>query len=508
VGDATYVEWSKMPVNSFLNSDSTVFNQVEPLIGTGIYQANVRTSWVQENAIAWGSAAGEHNGSMVYAQQSAPLATYQTQILKAGTPGQFLMMGTSGILNVPTPVWTNLPATGVTGVTGTAPIQVNNTNPLTPIVGFDVNTTALTSYIPKSAFNATSTLLVGSGVGSYNTLAPGNNGQVLSVASNGALVWVDPAPPVDPINLTPADNTITLTPNPITGTGTIGVTPDTFIQASVLTPGALIYGAPSTGVPSRLAPPVDTSSWLTSNGGTPSWRQFFANTSTTSVSLGNGAAYNGANGNTCIGAGANPTTSAGLDGTNQVVLASGNGNKMWLSSTGALGFPSAYDFPNNPRFGSSGDILVSQGTANTPQWGSPANVIGSSKIGRTALIGSNTTATIWSGGISYLKFVITVATRWPINPNPAYQRFTYIQEWELIAVANIDATVTPYTNIFTKTRDIYTTPGATNYQDVFTLTNNQSTIILTNTLYNQFQAQFQVLNYAVTFTNFNPIVTY
>jgi hypothetical protein len=271
LGDATYVEWSKMPVNSFLDSDSTVFNQVDPLIGTGIYRANVRTSWVQENAIDWGSAAGEHNGSMVYAQQSAPLATYQTQILKAGTPGQFLMMGTSGILNVPTPVWTNLPATGVTGVTGTAPIQVNNTNPLTPIVGFDVNTTALTSYIPKSAFNATSTLLVGSGVGSYNTLAPGNNGQVLSVASNGALVWVDPAPPVDSINLTPADNTITLDPNPITGTGTIGVTPNTFILQSTLSAkGDMIY-ADASAVPSRLSIGTSGQIMVVNNTGTPSW---------------------------------------------------------------------------------------------------------------------------------------------------------------------------------------------------------------------------------------------
>ena len=281
VGDATYVEWAKMPVNSFFDSDSTVFNQVDAIFNTGIYQANVRASWVQENAIAWGSAAGAHNGAMIYAQQSAPLATYQTKILEAGTPGQFLMMGTSGILNVPTPVWTNLPATGVTGVTGTAPIQVNNTNPLTPIVGFDVNTTTLTQYVPKSSFTLAGQLLYGTGSGTYGALNIGNNGQFLSVNNTGSLEWADVViPPAGVTTLTKGTGiifTVNGSPsNTITSEGTISIDP-----TAVLTPtslgtlmgarGSLLTTSPDNTL-SRLAPPSSgTGQVLSFNGSLPFW---------------------------------------------------------------------------------------------------------------------------------------------------------------------------------------------------------------------------------------------
>jgi hypothetical protein len=282
IGDATYVEWSKMPVNSFLDSQSVVFNQVNPLVGTGIYQANVQASWVQENAIAWGSPAGSHNGAMIYAQQSAPLATYQTKILEAGTPGQFLMMGTTGgVFDRPVPVWTNLPATGVIGVTGTAPIQVDNTNPLTPVVGFDVNTTTLTQYVPKSSFTLAGQLLYGTGSGTYGALDIGNNGQFLSVSNTGSLVWADVViPPAGVTTLTKGTGiifTVNGSPsNTITSEGTISIDP-----TAVLTPtslgtlmgarGSLLTTSPDNTL-SRLAPPSSgTGQVLSFNGSLPFW---------------------------------------------------------------------------------------------------------------------------------------------------------------------------------------------------------------------------------------------
>jgi hypothetical protein len=244
----------------------------------GLRSASVPTDWLISNAIPWTTLTDPIGtaGSMVYAERDLPPpfigSGVGTAILYPGNVGDILTMASGSTINPRKPAWTspnNLPF--VNTIIPQAPITVNSASTQVPVVGFDVNTTALTQYIPKSAFTATSTLLVGSGVGSYNTLAPGNNGQVLSVGSNGALTWVDPAPPVDPINLTPADNTITLTPNPITGTGTIGVTPNTFILQSTLSAkGDMIY-ADDSAVPSRLSIGTAGQVMVVSGAGIPSW---------------------------------------------------------------------------------------------------------------------------------------------------------------------------------------------------------------------------------------------
>ena len=159
----------------------------------------------------------------------------------------------------------------VSTVTGSAPITVDNTVTTTPIIGFDVNTTSLTKYVPNSAFTATSTLLVGGGVGTYNTLAPGNNGQVLSVTDNGSLAWVDPPNPGADINLTPADDSVVMSPNPITGTGTIGVTPGKYIETvTIQNKGDMIYGDAS-GNPARLAAGTAGQMIVMNASGVPVW---------------------------------------------------------------------------------------------------------------------------------------------------------------------------------------------------------------------------------------------
>jgi hypothetical protein len=269
-------QWRTTQILKVSDTDSIKWNSLA--FGDGGRTASVPTDWLISNAIPWTTFSDPIGtaGSMVYAERDLPPpfigSGVGTAILYPGSVGDILTMASGSTINPRKPAWAN-PSTlpFVSGVSATAPVTVNNANPKTPVIGFDINTTALTSYIPKSAFNATSTLLVGSGVGSYNTLAPGNNGQVLSVASNGALVWVDPAPPVDPINLTPADNTITLTPNPITGTGTIGVTPNTFILQSTLSAkGDMIY-ADDSALPSRLSIGTSGQIMVVSNTGIPSW---------------------------------------------------------------------------------------------------------------------------------------------------------------------------------------------------------------------------------------------
>ena len=119
--------------------------------------------------------------------------------------------------------------------------------------GFDTATTALTSYIPKSAFTLAGQLLYGTGNGTYAALNAGSNGQILSVNSSGALAWINPPTPASPVSLTPANDTILMTPNPITGTGTIGVNSAKFVlAATIATPGDLIVGAGSPALPSTL----------------------------------------------------------------------------------------------------------------------------------------------------------------------------------------------------------------------------------------------------------------
>ena len=71
--------------------------------------------------------------------------------------------------------------------------------------------------------------------------------------------------------MTPADDSIVMDPNPITGAGTIGVTPNKFVETAVVAEqGAMIYGD-SNGDPSRLSIGTPGQVMVVSPTGIPSW---------------------------------------------------------------------------------------------------------------------------------------------------------------------------------------------------------------------------------------------
>jgi hypothetical protein len=139
---------------------------------------------------------------------------------------------------------------GINVVTGTRVGTVQNYT-------LSLNTDYLNlNFVPKSAYSATGTIVQGTGVGTFATLPPGANGQVLTVGASGVLEWKTPSGGGgSSISLTSPDNSITITPSPFTtGNGTIVVNSTKFVSSTIFTtPGDLVVGSGSPVAPGRLA---------------------------------------------------------------------------------------------------------------------------------------------------------------------------------------------------------------------------------------------------------------
>ena len=467
-------QWRTTQILTVADTPSIKWNSV--VLSGGARNASVPTDWLISNAIPWTTLTDPIGtaGSMVYAERDLPPpfigSGVGTAILYPGNIGDILTMASGSTINPRKPAWVSpnsLPF--VKTITGTAPITVNSTTASSPVIGFDVNTTALTAYVPKSAFSLSGQLLYGTGAGTYSALNIGDNGQVLSVNSSGALEWITPPDPTpsNPVSITAADDSIVVDPDPITGTGTIGVTPGKFIESAVLgpagivygapttgdpsrltlTPGSLVYGASSTGVPTVLSAPATTptaTNWLVSSGGTPSWKSFFASTGTNSVSLGSGAYYNAANGTTIVGAGTQPTTSdagSSIAVDNQVAIGSGNGPKMFIYGTGALAFP-RNGGELSPYAGRSGYVLTSNGNTTNPSWNDPFNQNGSSCGSEIILLNAADSAVIFDASfLWYFKIIVEGYGKYALSQNPQdYERRSWIQEYEYTYLPNLSRT--------------------------------------------------------------------
>lgn len=253
----TFVDWGFADVGGFQNSASITYKKaLIPVTHPNEFYFEVDADWVNSSWVRRDTYNAA--GTILVADSASNPAP-----LPAGANGQVLTIVAGR------PAW----ATGGGGgsYTVTAPITLTGNS-----IGFDVNTTSLTKYIPKSAYTSTGSLLVGGETaGTYEVLPPGNNGQVLAVASDGALAWTT-LPTPEPVSITPADNSITMTPNPITGTGTIGVTPNKFIETAVVTSfGDMIYGSGTSGniLPARL-PIGAVGSYLTvGSNNAPTWTE-------------------------------------------------------------------------------------------------------------------------------------------------------------------------------------------------------------------------------------------
>ena len=255
-GPGTFVGWGFPDVGGFQDSDSVTYHRVlSPTVKENEFYFDVNPDWVDESWVR--RDLYDTAGSILFADSAdTPTA------LPIGTSGQVLTVVGGE------PAWADA---GDIAINVSAPITYTGGT-----IGFDVDTTLLTEYVPNGAFLATGSLLVGGATpGTYENLNPGNDGQFLSVASDGTLEWADiPLPP--PVNLTPADDSIVMDPDPITNTGTIGVTPNKFIETVVVNnPGDMIYGSGAAGsaLPARL-PIGPVGAYLTvGSNNLPAWTE-------------------------------------------------------------------------------------------------------------------------------------------------------------------------------------------------------------------------------------------
>ena len=187
--------WRVQYITDLISTSSVSISRVNPALNPGQFQADVDVTWLQNNAIPFTTILDPFgtSGCLVTSERPILGAAVTQKIVQPTQAGHILMLKQQSAANPLMPQWVDPAAElpGVSSVIATAPITVNNTTPNAPVIGFDVATTALTAYVPKSAYTATGALLVGSGVGTYSTLAPGGNGTLLNVTNTGALGWTD-----------------------------------------------------------------------------------------------------------------------------------------------------------------------------------------------------------------------------------------------------------------------------------------------------------------------------
>jgi hypothetical protein len=251
----TYVEWAYPKVAAIYSSDSIDVNGPQNPIGkpTNSYFPYVKEDWLKK-WIAQTLFYDTGGGSLTYLKQNSLSGgpSWDVVPFPIGLTNPVLSYNTAN----QQPLWVE--GGGGSTYTVTAPITLSG--PGNTVIGFNTATTALTAYVPKSAYTAKGSLVVGSGAGTYSTLAPGTNGQILSVDSTGALKWIAAPTPGSSVSITAADTSIIVTPSPITGTGTIKVNATKFISSTVLTSvGDMIIGSGNPVAPARLAKGTDGS---------------------------------------------------------------------------------------------------------------------------------------------------------------------------------------------------------------------------------------------------------
>lgn len=280
VGPATYVRWLPPEVGGFQDSPSITFHKaLAPIVDRNEYYFEVSSTFQQDHCLNWSNNIPFIKaGQIPYGYPNVTAGQINnTHYLNPPPVDRDSIFFMSGVFNtVPIlsdvywePKWYKLSDYVVTSVSVTAPI-LNTGTPKLPNIAFDVNTTALTKYVPTTAITLAGQILYGTGAGTVSALNIGNNGQVLSVGSNGLPQWIDPPTPGSQVNLSPGFG-IELTPNPITGSGEIAVKANTFIETAViLNKGDMIYGS-AAGVPARLAAGTAGQVLQMSNTGIPAW---------------------------------------------------------------------------------------------------------------------------------------------------------------------------------------------------------------------------------------------
>ena len=194
----TYVEWAYPEVAGLLSNDEIVFSRrtpspIEP--NTNLYYANTSSGFKRKYTVPWQSVNQGYDenitGMIPYSSpvpRPSPGTGIDTEGLLLAPPirsanvlnpiltGTWQDTGSSRFKFVPN--WVALNTIAVTSIGVTGPILNTGTSVL-PNIGFDVNTTLLTQYVPNSAFTLQGQLLYGTGAGTFAALDIGNNGQIL-----------------------------------------------------------------------------------------------------------------------------------------------------------------------------------------------------------------------------------------------------------------------------------------------------------------------------------------
>ena len=252
-------EWVKGAAYAYPSASEVIYNNVaHPTLGATVQFAidDLDDGLIATTAIA-NTANSTANSALSIASAALPraggtmtgsLTLDSTLVDGVGSPGaanQVLVSTVTGVQWVP-----NAPG-DVTGVTGTAPITVNNADPQNPVVGVSNATTSSTGVVqvgtniqntagvisilnanttqsgvvqlndttiststteaatanavrvtkdvadaavPRSSYAAGGDILVGAGAGTFGALGVGNQGQILVVGPGNTVQWEDDAP--------------------------------------------------------------------------------------------------------------------------------------------------------------------------------------------------------------------------------------------------------------------------------------------------------------------------
>jgi hypothetical protein len=243
--------WRTTYCTSLRDGDGTTASPGDPFWTKGEFAVNLNYATISDKYLDYNRFGGV--GTMLVGTGTGTVGTSQrAKELRVGIPGQILQVANNLDLYWETPTYNAYNAgSGIDVAVGTRVGTIQNYT-------ISLNTDYLNlNFVPKSAYSATGTLIQGTGVGTFATLPPGSNGQVLTVSSSGTLQWQTPSGGGGgaAISLTSPDDSITITPSPFTqGTGTIVVNSSKYVASSIFTtPGDLVVASGSPAAPARLA---------------------------------------------------------------------------------------------------------------------------------------------------------------------------------------------------------------------------------------------------------------
>jgi hypothetical protein len=233
-------EWVKGAAYAYPSASEVIYNNVaHPALGATVQAAidDLDDGLIATTAIA-NTANSTANSALSIASaalpraggtMTGPIRLNSTLVDGVGSPGAVNQVLVSTVTGVQ---WVSNAPGDVTGVTGTTPITVDNTDPQTPVVGINAASTTASgavqlndtliststtqaatanaakvakdaadaaqatadAAVPRASYAADGDILVGTGAGTFGALGVGTQGQILVVGPGNSVQWEDDAP--------------------------------------------------------------------------------------------------------------------------------------------------------------------------------------------------------------------------------------------------------------------------------------------------------------------------